>query len=255
MRITVLVSDNAVIVDGRPLPVDCHAIDQNIRVMNWWDTHGEVEFHNEPGTTFKRNGKLDSLTDFRDAIEAWQTLAQKIDSVPQTRMKSGKTIELSTMPPEETARVLQKIESSGALKAMPFNAAVDMLHKIERDPELSQVALNEAVRLMSKIKSEPALNARFPGPALRELKEIEADPELKFLPIAEALEGLTAKAEGKLPKHEHTAPDQSQWLTPPEGVIIHGPHDPPTAAPLQPAEPRLKGAPHKAPKPPPGGPA
>ena len=255
MRVTILVSDNVVIVDERALKIDCSAINSNIRVMNWWDTHGEVEFYNEPGVEFKRNGKLDSLTEFRDAIEAWQILAQKIDSVPQTRMKSGTSVELGNLPPGEPGRVIQKIENSAELSAMPLNVAVDMLIKIERDPDLNREPLKEAVRLMSKIKSEPKLNERFPGPALRELRTIEADPELKHLPIDAAMEGLRAKEEAAVPKAAHIEQDQSQWLTPPEGVEIKGPHDPVENVPADMPQPRKMGAPHKAPKPPPGGPA
>ena len=253
MRVTILVSDNTVIVDGRPLSIDCGAINPNIRVMNWWDTHGEVEFYNEPGIDFKRNGKLDSLTDFRDVIEAWQVMAQKIDNVPSMRMKSGFEADLSKMPMVEAARVLQKIESSAALKTLPLNVAVEKLHKIERDPELKNVPLAEAVRVMDRIKTEPKLNERFPGPALRELREIETDPELKNKPLSAAVDARKEKEENALPKFGHTtAPDEADLPKPPEGVTILGPElGEPPPMPKTTKRPIEKG-PHAAPKPPPG---
>ena len=251
MRATVLVSDNLVIVDGRPLPIDCSAIDPNVRVMHWWDTHGEVEFHNEPGVEFKRNGKLDSLTEFRDAIEAWQTLAQRIDSGPQTRAVGGPP-SLSEMPAQEIARVFQKIDGDAVLKAMPQHEAVQLLRKIELDPELKGEPIAEAVRLLGKIEGEPKLKARYPGPALRELKEIEADPELKNKPIRDAVDARKDKEEKALTKFKHigaseedsaskfmhtSAPDEKDLPKPRQGVVVHAANEPPLP-PIPPKQPK-----------------
>ena len=165
MRATILVSDNVVTIDGRPLGVDCSSIDPNIRVVQWYENFGEVEFVNDPEVGFRRNGRIDTWGEFDDVIDAWHALAQKIDTEEALRV----------MPVHEATRVMEKIDSEPVLKAMPQADAVQMVKKIESDPELRAEPTAEAIRLLTTIEQEPMLAGRYPGPAVQELKAVERE--------------------------------------------------------------------------------
>jgi hypothetical protein len=218
MRVTIHVSDNVVAVDGRPLPIDCSAIDSNIRILHWWDTHGEVEFHTEPGEMFRRNGKLDSLTDFRNVIEAWQTMAQQLDSA----------VQLKAMPGRDAGFMLAQINAEPVLKALPIDEAVRLVKKIDQDPDLITEPISEAVRILETIEQSPELAERYPGPALKDLKKIEDDQELSGLTIKEAMKKLKdADERGPLPRLPPFDPNEPR-PTPP---LIFTPNVPPKKRP------------------------
>lgn len=145
MRATILVHDNIVRINDRALTVDCSSIDQNIRVIQWFDSFGEVEFNDDPGQTFFRNGKLNSLDEFRPIIDAWFAFADEIDS----------SAILKTMPMIMHHMVIDKINSSAKLKAMPFDDAVKVVMDIQRDPKLLAMPIDQAVTELENIPSPP----------------------------------------------------------------------------------------------------
>jgi len=183
MLVTILVHDNTVTVDGRSLPIDCSAIDQNIRVIQWYDTFGAVEFYNDPGKPFRLNGRLDSihdLADFQETIDAWQALVAKIDAVPV----------LTQTTPQQAVQMLEQIDAHPELLAAPIDEATEKLRKIQIDGDLDvpTLGLAECLRLYDIIQNEPNLLEIYPGAAVTTLQKIEADPELSALPLAQAVD-------------------------------------------------------------------
>lgn len=183
MLVTILVHDNLVTVDGRSLPIDCAAIDQNIRVIQWYDTFGAVEFYNDPGKPFRLNGRLDhinDLADFQEAIDAWQALAAKIDAVPV----------LAETTPQKAVEMIEQIDAHPELLAAPIDESVEKLRKIQIDGDLdvATLGLAECLRLYDIIQNEPTLLEIYPGAAVKHLQKIEADPELSVLPLAQAVD-------------------------------------------------------------------
>jgi hypothetical protein len=140
MRATILVHDNIVRINDRALTVDCSSLDQNIRVIQWYDSYGEVEFSDDPGQTFFRNGKLDSLDEFRPIIDAWFAWANEIDSSET----------LKAMPMITHHMVVNTINGSVKLRALSFDAAVQVVMDIERDPALKAMPTDQAVDELAK---------------------------------------------------------------------------------------------------------
>jgi hypothetical protein len=135
MRATILVHDNIVRINDRTLTIDCSSVDQNIRVVQWYDSFGEIEFNNDAGQAFFRNGKLDTLDEFRPIIDAWFAWADAIDSSET----------LKTMPMVTHHAIIDKINGSAKLKAKPFDDAVKMVLDIQRDPSLLAMSTDQAV--------------------------------------------------------------------------------------------------------------
>jgi hypothetical protein len=189
MDVTILVPEDTVIVDGRSLPIDCSSVDQNIRVVRWYEDgdYGEVEFANEPGKPFMRNGQLTgSLGEFRPILDAWQEQADKIDAVEQ----------LKEVPPDEAVRIMEKIESEPTLRIASVQEAVRLLQKVERDPDLRNKPLGQSVETIKLIESEPMLEEVYPGVAHRALKEVDESPH-KDKPIEDALIAVAMDADRK----------------------------------------------------------
>jgi hypothetical protein len=66
MRVSVIAADNVVVVDGKPMQVDCKSLrDLRISAIQWYDDHGEVEFdrHHKPNETMKDYASLKKLID------------------------------------------------------------------------------------------------------------------------------------------------------------------------------------------------
>jgi hypothetical protein len=76
MRVSIIVPDNIVYVDGVPAPVDCSDLSVDTHAVQWYDDFGEVEYNNEldeETMTVYREPNL-VLTDFepyRPYVEEW----------------------------------------------------------------------------------------------------------------------------------------------------------------------------------------
>jgi len=152
MRVTIIVPDDMVIVDGRPIPVDCSELNQNIRVVQWYDDHGEIEFDNAPGRNFRRNGRINDLSDFKSIVDTWQALADKLDLHASTRV----------MPPHEALNALAKIESVSELQGMPIEKTLDILMRIKTDPRLRGKSLKKALDALEELDARrEELNSRL----------------------------------------------------------------------------------------------
>lgn len=157
MQLTIIVPDNTIIIDGRALPIDCSTLDPNIRIVQWYDDHGEIEFDNVPGQDFRRNGKINSLSGLSQVIEAWQELAARFDAEDK----------LKEMPAHEAKRILARIDGEPKLKQKSISEAVRLIQKIETDPTLKSDSLGKAVDKILEIEArppEPPIPPISPGP-------------------------------------------------------------------------------------------
>ncbi|WP_028145976.1 hypothetical protein [Bradyrhizobium japonicum] len=69
MRITIVVPDNVVIVDGVKHAVDCSQF-AGIHAVQWFDTVGDIEFVYDPDTRTKPlNETIHSLDQFQPVLD------------------------------------------------------------------------------------------------------------------------------------------------------------------------------------------
>jgi hypothetical protein len=77
MRATIVRDDNTVLVDGKAKAVDCSSMSPDIRVVQWYDTHGSVEYVNLPGIQpdeYKANQPIDSMAEFQEILDAYAAI-------------------------------------------------------------------------------------------------------------------------------------------------------------------------------------
>jgi hypothetical protein len=79
MRVTIVVDDNKVLVEGQPETVDCSAlIAPGIHAVQWYSTFGEIEYSTDLPTGDRRpNQKIIDISQFQPLIDAWTVEAQK----------------------------------------------------------------------------------------------------------------------------------------------------------------------------------
>jgi hypothetical protein len=79
MRVTIIVDDNVVLVQGIPCMVDCSAlVAQGIHAVQWYDTSGEIEYSADPRTGQRQpNRGIGDISPFQPLIEAWTAEARK----------------------------------------------------------------------------------------------------------------------------------------------------------------------------------
>ena len=77
MRVTILIDDNAVYVDGLYAPVDCTALHNGeIHVVQWHGEWGEEEFRNveeDQTITRKPNNRITDISPYQSYVDAWET--------------------------------------------------------------------------------------------------------------------------------------------------------------------------------------
>lgn len=79
MRVTIVVDDNLVLVQGQPETVDCSGLlSQNVHAVQWYDTWGEVEYATELQTGIRRaNARITDFSAFQTYLDTWESAAQK----------------------------------------------------------------------------------------------------------------------------------------------------------------------------------
>lgn len=80
MRLTIVVDDNAVLVEGQPERVDCSSLlPQNIHAVQWYGTFGEIEYATDLQTGDRKpNEKITDISPFQPLIDAWMLEAKKV---------------------------------------------------------------------------------------------------------------------------------------------------------------------------------
>jgi hypothetical protein len=80
MRVTIIVEENRVNVEGFSQEVDCSTLyDADIHAVQWYGDHGEVEYWHPPGVTvgLKPPLKIDDFAPYQKFVDAWELEARK----------------------------------------------------------------------------------------------------------------------------------------------------------------------------------
>src|ERR1700758_3407600 len=80
MRVTIVVDDNIVLVDGKPAHVDLSPlIEDHIHAVQWYDSRGEVEFRaDDPMGHCEPTERITAYSPFQSYVEKWH-LQRKAD--------------------------------------------------------------------------------------------------------------------------------------------------------------------------------
>jgi hypothetical protein len=86
MRVTIIVDDNKVVVEGIAYTIDCSAlIEADVHAVQWFGDRGEIEFSTDPDTGNRLpNAMITDVSPFQFLIDAWMTEAQKPEPEPET---------------------------------------------------------------------------------------------------------------------------------------------------------------------------
>lgn len=86
MRVTIIVEENRVNVEGFSETVDCSALyTSGVHVIQWYGAQGEVEYWNPPGqiTGIKAPQAITDFSPYQKYVDAWEVEAQKIPPQPE----------------------------------------------------------------------------------------------------------------------------------------------------------------------------
>lgn len=73
MRLTIIPSDNAVLINGKMWELDCSSISSDVHAVQWYDDHGEIEFEDVDGVGAS-NEVIGDISQFQSLIDAWNTI-------------------------------------------------------------------------------------------------------------------------------------------------------------------------------------
>jgi hypothetical protein len=83
MRVVIVAEDSRVSVEGQSEKVDLSTLDEDIHVIQWYGTVGEVEYKNDyVANTKKRNDRITDFAPYQKYVDAWMVEAQKPLPVP-----------------------------------------------------------------------------------------------------------------------------------------------------------------------------
>jgi hypothetical protein len=78
MRVTIIAEDNRVNVEGQSETVDLSTLDEDIHVVQWYGTVGEVEYKQDyVNNTRKMNEAITDFAPYQKFVDAWTVEAQK----------------------------------------------------------------------------------------------------------------------------------------------------------------------------------
>jgi len=78
MRVVIVAEDSRVSVEGCSETVDLTTLDENIHVVQWYGTGGEVEYkHDYIANTKAPNVRITDFTPYQKYVDAWMVEAQK----------------------------------------------------------------------------------------------------------------------------------------------------------------------------------
>lgn len=90
MRVTIIADDKKVNVDGFPIwPIDLTGLSSGIDAVQWYDTHGDVEFRYDPATQNKpQNAQITDFSPYQVFVDRY--MAAK-SSLPAAATPSSTT--------------------------------------------------------------------------------------------------------------------------------------------------------------------
>lgn len=75
MRVTIIIEENRVSVEGMSETVDCSSY-EDLHVVQWYGAFGEIEYFNAPGAQPKSNTQIDDFAPFQHLVDAWEIMAK-----------------------------------------------------------------------------------------------------------------------------------------------------------------------------------
>jgi hypothetical protein len=118
MRVTIIPDDNTVYVEGQCFLIDCSALrEQNIRAVQFYREHGEVEYKSkwlvDEGRYHREPNKLiDSLDEFQGIIDTWHEYKERLDAnvkvLDEERQKMLEAQKKALVPPEKMPKAKKK---------------------------------------------------------------------------------------------------------------------------------------------------
>jgi hypothetical protein len=78
MRVTIIADDSHVYVEGQPERVDLSTLDEEIHVIQWYGTIGEIEYKTDYiENTRKPNERIEDFAPYQKFVDLWTIEAQK----------------------------------------------------------------------------------------------------------------------------------------------------------------------------------
>lgn len=78
MRVTIISEENRVNVEGHSERVDLSTLDEDIHVVQWYGTVGEVEYkHDYIENTREPNLRIEDFAPYQKFVDAWTVEAKK----------------------------------------------------------------------------------------------------------------------------------------------------------------------------------
>lgn len=134
MRVTIVRSDNTVIVEGRPAQVDCSDLSAVIRVVQWDGAVGWVEFEPFSGA-FVPNMKIVDFAPYKYLVDRWRLAFME---------QKAQAKHLETRQAEEMAASLEHAEQQ-RFAASEASAATQQRRAAERGEKARIVEALEAL--------------------------------------------------------------------------------------------------------------
>ncbi len=79
MRVTIVVIDSSVAVDGETYDqLDLSFMDPTIHAVQWYDTHGEVEYKDPVTGKMTVNQEITDFTPYQQVITLWQVRKEQV---------------------------------------------------------------------------------------------------------------------------------------------------------------------------------
>jgi len=94
MRVTIVRTDDLVIVNGLGRNIDCKSLPEDIHVVQWYDTQGEVEWRGENSGDV--NLPIDSLAPYQSLLDAYEEQARE-EAEAEEAMRNDPRLALDEM--------------------------------------------------------------------------------------------------------------------------------------------------------------
>lgn len=119
MKVTVLCSDNTVVVDGVGLWVDCADVHGLISVIQWDGEEGWIEFYNDNKGRHIANVKITDFSPYTFLVEKWNETKAESDA------KAKAVAEANQAAKEDGPAALSHIRAAAAPRAVSGSASSD----------------------------------------------------------------------------------------------------------------------------------
>lgn len=119
MRVTIVVDDNIILVNGKARSVDCSPLIANdLHALQWYDTYGEEEYRTgidmlSKTWTRRPNALIDDLAPYQSYIDAWVVENAKQELVEaELQRQIQENMERAKADQERIEKELAKIAST-----------------------------------------------------------------------------------------------------------------------------------------------